>query len=170
MPNTFRLSLFNWATVPDDSGNVWWIRLDSASTNLVWKHGIWRFKDTSTRIGLYGSVDIPPNYNPAGTTSLIVVPTSIATLGAMVWDLDYRAVGGHDTESLDQSGNQESVSVTVAAPGGPWRRLEGSVALTAANIAPNDTLEFGLFRDGSDATDNLPGDVFLSRAFLQYTD
>ena len=167
---TYRLPLITWSATPDSSGNVWVEPLTVAATNDVWAHFICRFKDTSTRIGLTGSANIPKNYNSSGTTSLIVVWTATATSGNVVWDFDYRAVGGNDSESLDQSGNQESVSVTDAAPGASLRRLEASATLTASNIAADDTLQFTVFRDGTDGSDTMAADALLVSLILQYTD
>ena len=167
---TYRLPLITWASVPDNSGNVWVEPLTVAATNDVWAHFVARFKDTSTRIGLYGCANIPKNYNSSGTTSLVVVWTATATSGNVVWDCDYRAVGGNDSESLDQSGNQESVSVTDAAPGASMRRLEASATLTASNIAADDTLQFTVFRDGTDGSDTMAADALMVGLFLQYTD
>lgn len=79
----------------------------------------------------------------------------------MVWDFDYRAVGGNDTESLDQSGTQESVSVTDTAPGAANRRMEVSVNLTSSNLAAGDTVEFLFVRDGTDAADTMAGSAML---------
>jgi hypothetical protein len=167
---TFRMPLIGWSAAPDTSGNVWIEPLPVAATNDVWGHFVWRFKDTSTRIGLRGSANIPKNYNASGTTALIVVWSTTATSGNCVWDCDYRAVGGDDAESLDQTSNQESVTVTDAAPTAAWRRLAASITLTAGNLLADDTLQFELFRDGSDGSDTMAADAYLFGLFLQYTD
>ncbi len=166
---THRISLLGWSQVPDTSSNVVYEPLAVAATNDAWLHDVWRFKDTSTRIGLHGSAWVPPNYNSSGTTSVVVVWSTTATSNNAIWDFDYRAVGGNDSESLDQSGTQESVSVTDAAPGAAWRRLECSAALTAGNLAAGDTLQFAIFRDGTDS-DTIAADIFLFDIFLEYTD
>lgn len=167
---TYRLPLLTWCAGPDNSGNVWLEPLTTLATNDVWGHCIVRFKDTSTRIGMTGAANVPKNYNSSGTTSLVIVWTATATSGNVVWDFDYRAVGGNDAESLDQAGNQESVSVTDAAPTASLRRLEASVSLTASNIAADDTLQFTVFRDGTDAADTMAADAAMVGIFLQYTD
>jgi hypothetical protein len=168
--STFRLPLLTWSSVPDTSGNVWIEPLDIAATNDVWDHLVWRFKDTATRIGLRGSANIPKNYNSSGTTALIVVWSSTATSGDVEWDFDYRAVGGNDSESLDQAGTQESVNLNDTAPGAAWRRLECSITLTASNLAADDTLQFEVFRDGTDGGDTMAADAYMFGLFLQYTD
>lgn len=163
-----RHPLLNSSAVPDSSGNVWAEPYTVAATNDVWGALIWRFKDTSTRIGLKCFGDIPSDYN-GGTTNLIVVWTSTATSGDVEWDMDYRAVGGNDSESLDQSGTQESVNNNDTAPGAAHRRLECSIALTSSNLAANDTLEFELFRDGTDGGDTMAADALLFGLYLEYT-
>lgn len=172
---THRISLLGPNTAPDSSGNIWQDLYSRLASNDVWPFGVFNFGGTisnnaapTTRIGLYGNVAIPKNY--VGTAKLVVVWTSTLTSGDVVWDFDYRGVTGNDSESLDQSGNQESVSVTDTAPGAAHRRLECSVNLTSANLAADDTLEFGLFRDGTDAADTLAGTAILIDAFLEYAD
>lgn len=167
---TYRLPLITWCAVPDNTGNVWVEPLSVAATNDVWQSFIARFKDTSTRIGLYGCANIPKNYNSSGTTSIVVVWTASATSGDVVWDFDYRAVGGNDSESLDQSGTQESVTVTDTAPTAAFRRLEASMTLTASNLAADDTLQFEVFRDGASGSDTMAADALMVSLFLQYTD
>jgi hypothetical protein len=165
---THRLPILGFATVPDTSGNVYLQPLDVSASNDVWDHLVFAFADTSTRIGLHGSFEVPQNY--AGTAKLVVVWTSTATSGNVVWDFDYRAVGGDDAESLDQAGTQESVTGTDAAPGAAWRRLERSIDLTSANLAAGDTVQFTLFRDGADAADTMAATAFLFDLRLQYAD
>lgn len=165
---THRIPILGFATVPDSSGNVWPETLDVAATNDVWKHLVFRFKDTSTRVGLAGSFNVPKNY--VGTAKLILVWSSTATSGNVVWDCDYRAITGNDAESFDQTSNQESVAGTDAAPGAAWRRLELAIDLTSGNLAADDTVQFELFRDGANGSDTMAADAFLFGAFFQYAD
>lgn len=166
--STRRIPILGWSTVPDTSGNVWHEPYTIAATNDVWGALVARFKDTATRIGLHGRFSVPKNY--IGSPRIVLRWTTTVTSGNCVWDFDYRAVAPDNVESLDQAGTQESVSVTDAAPGAAHRLLECSVALTAANLAVDDLVEFQLFRDGSDAADTLVGDVLLMSAELEYVD
>ena len=118
---THRISILNWATVPDTSGNVYMEPYNILATNDIWDRLVTIFRDTATRIGLPGGFTVPKNY--VGTAKIIVVWTATATTGDVVWDFDYRAVGGNDTESLDQTGTQESVTVTDTAPTAIHNRL-----------------------------------------------
>src|SRR3990172_7069398 len=102
---THRTSILESAN-PDTSGNVFFEPYDIKATNDVWKFQVAVFNDTATRLLLHGKFTVPKNY--VGTASVKIVWTSTAVSGNCVWDFDYRAVGGDDAESLDQTGNQET--------------------------------------------------------------
>lgn len=165
---TWRVPILGFSTVPDSTGSVYLEPYTVKATNDVWKRLVYIFSDTSTRIGIYGGFAVPKNY--VGTAKLVVVWTSTATSGNVVWDCDYRAVSGNDSESLDQTGNQESVSVTDAAPGAAHRRLEALLTLTGSNLAVDDEVEFALFRDGTDGSDTMSASAMLFELLFEYTD
>lgn len=155
-------------TIPDTSGSVYLEPYDLKATNDVWKFLVFIFADTSTRIGLRGLFRVPENY--VGTAKIIVEWTATVTTGNCVWDFDYRAVGGNDTESMDQAGTQESVTVTDAAPTAANRRLNAEMALTSANLAAGDLVEFELFRDGTDGAETLAAAAIMFGAYFSYSD
>ena len=163
-----RIPILGWSTVPDTSGDVFFEPYTIKATNDVWGKLVGIFNNTSTRIGLRGSFNVPKNY--VNTANLIVVWTSTATTGDVEWDFDYRAVGGNDTESLDQAGTQESVNANDTAPSATDRRMEISIALTDGNFAADDTVLFELFRDGTDAGDTLAAAVQLHDLYFEYAD
>lgn len=165
---THRLPILGWQTVPDTSGNVFVEGYDVKASNDVWDKNVVIFNDTATRIGLHGGFAVPKNY--VGTAKIIVVWTSTATSGDVEWDFDYRAVGGNDTESLDQSGTQESVNNNDTAPGAAHRRLECELTLTSANLAVDDEVEFTLFRDGTDGGDTMSAAAIVHNVFFEYAD
>src|SRR3972149_7171101 len=109
-----RMPILGWGTIPNSSGSVFFEPYNIKATNDVWDRLVCVFNDTATRIGLAGGFTVPKNY--VGSPKIVVVWTSTATSGNVVWDCDYRAVGGDDSESLDQTGTQESVTVPDAAP------------------------------------------------------
>lgn len=164
---THRIPILGWGTVPDTSGNVFFEPYNIKATNDVWDRLVLIFNDTATRLGCAGGFTVPKNY--VGNPQIIVVWTSTATTGNAVFDFDYRAVGGNDAESLDQVGTQESVTVTDAAPGAAHRRLEAAMALTAANLAVDDEVEFEVFRDGT-AADTIAAAVIVFAVLFEYTD
>ncbi len=170
---THRIPILGWKTVPDTSGNCWFEPYTILATNDVWGYLIARFGASNaaaptTRIGLRGSFDVPQNY--VGTAKIIIHWTSTLTSGDVAWDIDYRAIGGDDTESLDQAGTQESATVTDTAPSAANERQTATITLTSANLAAGDTVQFELFRDGADAADTLAGSAMLHELLFEYAD
>src|SRR3990167_4279162 len=165
---TPRISLLGANLLPDSSGLVWFEPYTIKATNDVWKHVVWVFKDNTVKMSLFGTCEIPSNY--VGSAKVYAVWSTPTTTGNVVWDFDYRAVGGDDLESLDQAGYQESLTVTDAAPSAANERNVPSVTLTATNLAAGDTVEFTLFRDGVDAADTMAGSALLVGAYLEYSD
>lgn len=165
---THRISILGWPTLPDTSGNVFFEPYTIKATNDVWGRLVAVFNDTATRIGLAGGFTVPKNY--VGTAKLIIVWTTTATTGAVVWDFEYRAVGGDDTTSLDQAGTQESLTVTDTAPGAANRRMETSITLTAGNFAVDNEVEFNFYRDGTDGADTLAAAALGVALLFEYTD
>lgn len=165
---THRLPVLGFATRPDTSGNVFLEPLDVKASNDVWDRLVWVFNDTATRMGLHGGFVVPQNYVDAA--SLIVVWTTSATSGDVEWDCDYRAVGGDDSESLDQAGTQESVNNNDTAPSAAFERMECALDLTDGNFAAGDEVEFTLFRDGTDGGDTIAAAVLVFSVLFQYED
>jgi hypothetical protein len=167
---THRISILG-NVVPDTSGNIFAEQLDVKGTNDLYDFLVWVFglaAEPTTKMTLHGRFHVPKNY--VGTASVIIVWTSTVITNNVVWDFDYRAIGGDDAESLDQATHQESVTVTDTAPGAGMRRMEVSISLTAGNFAVDDTVEFFVSRDAADAADTLVGAVILIDAFFQYAD
>lgn len=165
---THRIPILGPATMPDSSGNVFFEPQSVKGTNDAFSQLVCIFNDTATRIGLGGRFTVPKNY--VGTAKIVVVWTTTAVSGDVEWDFDYRAVGGNDTESLDQAGTQESVNLNDTAPSAAWERLECLLALTSANLAVDDEVSFGLFRDGTDGGDTIAAAVSLWALLFEYTD
>lgn len=165
---THRLSILGWQTRPDDTGDVFFEPYSIKATNDQWQHLVLVMNDTATRNGVYGVFDVPQNY--VGTANLIVVWTSTATSGDIEADFDYRAVGGNDTESLDQAGTQESVNSNDTAPSAAHERMELSIALTDGNFSAGDTVEFFFPRDGTDAGDTMAAAALIFGLFFEYAD
>lgn len=163
---TRRINIIGWQTVPDTSGDCFPEPYLVKATNDVWKRLVWVFNDTATRIGFFGGFRVPKDY--VGTPKIIISWTSTATTNNAVWDFEYRSVTGDNTASLDQTGNQESVTVTDGAPGAAHRKMEASVALTASNLAVDDEVEFGFFRDGADGSDTMAAAAMLFSLEFEY--
>ena len=170
---THRIPILGWSARPDDTGECFFEPYDILATNDVWDRLICRFgasnaAQPTVRHGLHGGFTVPKSY--VGTAKIIIVWTATLTSGDVVWDFEYRSVGGNDTTSLDQSGTEESMTVTDTAPGAAHRRLEASVSLTSANLAADEEVEFYLARDGADAADTMAGSALLFQALFEFAD
>jgi hypothetical protein len=165
---TFRIPILGAHTVPDNSGNVFFEPYTLQATNDNWGHLVVLFDDTATRIGLFGAFDVPQNY--ISGANIIVHWTSTATSGDVEWDFDYRAVGGNDSESLDQATAQESVNQNDTAPSATDNRMTVTLALTDSNLLPGDTVEFSLFRDGTDGGDTMAAAATVHSVLFEYKD
>lgn len=163
--------------LPNSSGKVWWEPFSVLATNDTWRHPVLRIDQDgnnnaqlSTREGAYGVFAVPKNY--VGSANLIVVWTATITTGGatVVWDFDYRATGGNDTESLDEAAATESVTGSDDVPSAANERLEVSIALTSGNFAVDDTVEFFICNDGTDANDDAACARLLHQLFFEYAD
>lgn len=171
MAATHQISVLGPNTVPDTTGRCWFETYDVAASNDVWKNLIARFKDPSggQSHGLYGQFTVPQNY--VGTPVIVPIWTATATAGNCRWRFTYRTVGGDDTTSLDQAGNEEQVSLTDAAPTAANRRLAPTgLALTAANLAAGETVEFLFERLDDTGVDTMAADALLFDLLFQYAD
>ena len=165
---TFRLPILGWSTNPDNGGDVFLEPYTIKASNDNWGQLVAIFNDTAARDGLRGAFSVPKNY--VGSANLIIVWTAQAISGDVEWDFDYRAVGGNDSESLDQATAQESVNANDTAPSATDERMEISIALTDGNYAVDDTVLFELFRDGTDAGDTISAAVTLVDLLFEYAD
>jgi hypothetical protein len=165
---TWRLPILGHATNPDPGDTGYFQPYTILASNDVWAPLVFIFPDDSTRILLHGVFAVPQNY--ASAANIVIVWTAIAVAGDVEWDFDYRAVGGDDTESLDQAGTQESVNSEDTAPGAVNRRLELTIALTDGNFSAGDTVEYAIVRDGTDVGDTMAADAQLFESFFEYSD
>ncbi len=166
---THRIPILGWATVPEGSGDVFFEPFDVKATNDVWDRLIVIFTDTSERDALHGSFTVPQNY--VSGADVVIVWTVVASTGnAVEWDFDYRAVGGNDAESFDQSGTQQSVNAADTGPSAAFERMEITIALTDGNFASGDNVSFTIFRDGTDAGDTIAASVLLFEVYFEYDD
>jgi len=165
---THRIPILGWAMSPNASGNVFLEPYSTKATNDLFDRLVLIFNDTATRDSLSGSFTIPQNY--VDTANLVVVWTSTATSGDVEWDFDYRAVGGNDTESLDQTTYQESVNTNDTAPSATDERMEITLALTDGNFAAGDNVLFTFSRDGSDGGDGMAAAAIVVEIYFEYND
>ena len=170
---THRLSILSANTIPDATGEAYFEPYSVLATNDQWRHLIIRLGSDNTAQptvdhGVYGQFQVPQNY--ASAANLIIVWTSTLITGDVEFDFRYRAVGGNDTESLDQTTQDEDVNLNDTAPSAAHERMELTIALTDGNFAVADTVEFYLTRDGTDAGDTLAGSAILFDAYFEFSD
>lgn len=165
---TIRIPILGFGTVPDSSGDVFFELASIKATTAPWDHLICVFNDSGNRDGLHGRFSVPKDF--VGSSKLIITWTSTATTNSTVWDFDYRAIGGNDTESLDQSGTQESVTVTDAAPSASLEKMEAEITLTASNLAVDDQVQFTFFRSSDDGSDTMAAAALLYDLEFEYAD
>jgi putative transposon-encoded protein len=164
-----RIPILGANTIPDASGDVFLEPYSVKATNDLWEHLVAIFNDTATRIGLRGGFVVPKNY--IGSAKIIVIWTSTAIAGDVEWDYDYRAIGGNDTESLDQATPpQETVNQNDTAPSAAHERMVAELSLTDGNFAVDDFVEFELFRDGTDAGDTMAAAAIVHAVLFEYSD
>lgn len=168
-------NMLGWNMLLDNSGKIWLESQDVLATNDVWDGLILRIDEAgannaqlTTRVGVHGRFEVPQDY--VDTAVVIPIWTATITSGNVVWDLDYRNVGGDDAESLDQSGTQGSASVTDACPSAAWERNTPSIDVTDGDFVAGDTCQFFLARDGTDANDTAAGASLLYALMFQYDD
>ena len=165
---THRISILTWSAAPDSTGGVFIEPFKIQATVDVWKRLVVVFGNNNAREGIAGGFSIPKNY--VGTANLVVVWTSSATTDTVRWEFDYRAVGGNDAESYDQTLVQQAVTVDDRAPSATFERMEITIALTDGNFAVDDDVEFEFFRDSAEASDALADEVLLFQLFFEYND
>lgn len=155
---------------PDNTGRCWIEPYDVFATNDVWKHPVIRLVNPASAEvhGFYGSFTVPQNY--VGTAAVIPVWTTTATTGNARFRFTYRTVGGDDTTSLDQTGNEQQLSVTDAAPGAAHRRMTPTISPTAANFAAGETVEYLFERLDDTGVDTIAADVVIHDLLFQYVD
>jgi hypothetical protein len=168
---THRVSILGGGTVPDGTGDCWFEPYFIVVTNDQWRNLIVRFgtsiaAEPTSKHGIYGQFQVPPNY--ASAANLVLIWTSPVTGGNVEWDFRYRAVA--NGESLDQTTQDEDVNSADAGPGTAHFRLEHIQALTDGNFVAGDTVTFYLTRDGTDAGDDLVGPAILFDAYFEYSD
>ena len=163
-----RKDILGAATIPDTSGTVYFDVLSNhTTTNDRWPAQVVVFEDSGTRIGLHGRFNVPKDFVTSGP-KLIIGYTGSATVGNCQWDFEYRAVD--NAESMDQSGQDESVNVAGTHLGTAFYKKEVEINLTGTNFAVDDEVQFTLYRDGADAGDTMAADVLLTTLMLQYQD
>ena len=139
-------------------------------TNSIAPTMVWIFNDTSVRDSLSFRFTVPQNY--VDTAQFVIAWTTVVTGASDVeWDIDYRAHGGNDTESMDQATFQETLSGNNdTAPSAALERMVFTITATDGNFAAGDIVTGQIYRDGSDAGDTISDEVILLELYFEYND
>jgi hypothetical protein len=173
---TIRFPLLDSSVMPNNANSdVYFEPYPILATNDVWHHGVWRFGASNSaqptvRSCIAGVFNLPSSLaSTVSTANAVFVWTGTGTTGNVVWDFEYRIVGGDDTTSLDQSGTQQSVTATDAMPSAAHQRLVASIALTAGNFSgqSNTSMTWQACRDGVDANDTAAFSALLHSLLLE---
>lgn len=167
-----RVSIFNHSTLPDATGEAFFEPYSILATNDIFPHMILRLgasnaAQPTVKHGVYGRFAVPQDF--VGTAALKIIWTTTLTSGDVAYSFAYRAVGGDDSESLDQGTFQETVTGTDTAPSAAHERMELSINITSANLAAGDTVEFYFSRDGTAGADTLAGSAIVQDVQFSYS-
>ncbi len=171
---THRIPILGFATRPDDTGEAFFEPADlnfgtsDLARQFVLALGSGLAAQPTVKHGVYGAFRVPKNY--VGTPVLVIEWSATLIAGDVVFDFDYNTVAGDGTETLDPAAWQQSVTVTDVSPATARFKLTPTVALTAANFAVDDMVEFFFGRDGVDALDTMAGRAYVFEATFQYSD
>lgn len=154
--------MFDSTTKPDTSGGVYQQPF-SVEEATKWDVQPFWFNNSGAQESLLGTFHVPSGYIVTGTTLFIPVwSTATTTASAQVrLSMDYRSVGGNDSESMDQATAQETVAISADKPTAAWNRLIPEMSATAANFASGDTVEWEFSRISDHADDDLADKVGL---------
>lgn len=162
---THRLPILNWAALPDTSGNVWFEPASITQTNDRYAQMVARFKDSATKDSLGFRFQVPQNY--VGSAVFKIDWTTTATSGNAIWTVDYSSAA--QTASLDPSADEESLTVTTAAPGSSQTGVVSSMTATAANFAAGDECQGKISRNGA-GSDTIAADLVAYDIYFEYAD
>ena len=158
-----------WNTRPDDGGDVFIEPYSIKATTGLYPYHVLIFNDSGAKDSVSGVFRVPENY--VGTPEVHVEWTSTAIVNEVVFDFDYRAIGGNDVESLDQATHQQSVTVTDTAPSAINEKMTAIfTGITASNFAIGDLVQFLFSRDGVDVADDMAAAAIVHGLWFKYAD
>lgn len=159
-----------YPTKPDGSGDVFFEPATVKGTNDFFQAHVLVFNDSGADDEIFGRFTVPQNYSSAA--NLVVVWTTTATSGDWEIGIAYRAVGGNDAESLDQATAQEALlsGNNDTAPSATDERMTFTIALTDANFAAGDTVQFIFSREGADGGDGISAAIRVFHLLFEFSD
>ncbi len=160
------LPILNHSVDLDAGGNVFFEPYSIESVNR--KGQILKFNNSGARDMIRGHFEIPTDF--VSGAKLLIVWSSAIVANALQWELDYRSVGGSDTESMDQATFQQTLGLTTGAgePSVAHERMTDEIPMTDADLAADDTCQFEFGRDSGDAADTKAGPAWIVGLFFKY--
>ena len=164
---TFQIRVLTSAALPDTSGNTWFAPATiSQPTNDRFPQLVTHFRDSGTKTGVGTNFTIPQNYASGGT--FVIVWASTATSGAVVWDVDYKAIAASG-ESLDPATDDETLTATTTTNGTTQLSNSSSVVCSTCGFAAGDVVQVTISRDGANGSDTMGADAVAYAIIFQYT-
>lgn len=169
---TTPISLFNGFTTPDSnctSSACSWVQPSIINAPAsIYGGMVYIASSTTAKTGFYSLVHIPSNF--ASSTSQVSINwTATSTSNSVVFDFDYRCVGGNNTTSLYQTSWQESTTTTVANPSTAGYRKTTTFNLnTGYWCSADDSMELYITRDGADGADTSTVDTEIYDATIVF--
>lgn len=137
---------------------------DQVATNDLWDFPVLAFKKTTQKESAHAAFVLPVDF-PAtlAAVDFEIQWTSVLTSGTVTFDIDYRIVGGDDTESLDEPTPQQGISAIDSAPSSVNRRMTQVIPASGANFssAGGKVLQLILSRDCPSETSGIAGEVIV---------
>lgn len=167
------ISLFNGFTNPDSTcTSTACSSIQPAQVNApagTYGGMVYIASSTSAKTGFYGTIDIPDNFASSSAQIKVNWTATSTASGNVVFDFDYRCVGGDNTTSLYSATFQESTTTTVANPTTGGFRKNTTLNINAGYYcSAGDTMEFFLARDGADGADTGNVDTEIYNAVIKF--
>jgi len=139
------------------------------TVNDRWKISVIKFADTTTQQLLSGAFVVPTDYDSGTAPSIESMFSSIGSGSNVVQDFLYRTHVAPN--SLDQSGQEQDLSLTVAAPTTAHFMTLGTLTgLTAGNFAAEDLVLFDWGIGFNEAAHTHGSDLYIVRLRFKYDD
>ena len=163
---THRLA-FADTLVPDTSGSVFWQPASILDTNDTFPTtSVLIYTDTAVHDKAFGRFFVPKNY--VGSANIIVRYKTTVTSGNTLWTAGYTSIAPGETG--DPAAVQEALGGSATAVPGTTNLLKDiTIALTAANLAVDDTVLVYVGRNGAGA-DTAAASLQLVDVFFEYAD
>ena len=163
MPSTHEITIFQFNTLPNNSGDAFFEPYSVSDTATAFDPMISRFNDTTTRVVIATAFKIPQNYD--SSAQLIMDWTANATTGDANVGLSYLTVGeGEDFGAAATS----TAAATFSKGSTAFSRVRSVLDLTSTDFARGDIVLCDYFLDGTLTTTTLAAAMLTFSANFRY--